>query len=183
MTRTRPAFTLFQLLLILALLALLFALLLPALLRARKAALDAQRLNNLKQLALALHNYNDVFNVLPPGNDENHFSAASKLLPFVEQDNLFKLLDFKKPTDDPANELVRRTHIKVFLSQTDHQGAVDRDYGPTNYLFNAGTKYALKDNDGVFYQDSKSKIPNTFKDGVSNTILLGETLRGDGSDR
>src|SRR5262245_56155384 len=101
--RSRPAFTLFQLLLTLALLAFLAALLFPAVLKVRQAAARAQSTNNLKQIALACHNYHDANGHLPSGNDANNFSAAALLLPYIEQDNVFKQIDFTKPSDDKAN--------------------------------------------------------------------------------
>src|SRR5262249_60582857 len=103
MTRTRPGVTLFQLLLVLALLALLFAFFLPAILRARAEAQRQAKLNNIKQIALALHNYNDAYGNLPPGNDALNFSVAARILPFIEQDNVFKQIDFAKPIDAEAN--------------------------------------------------------------------------------
>jgi hypothetical protein len=180
--RTRRAFTLFQLLVIIAALGLLFALLLPAILRLRAAAARAQSLNNLKQIALACHNYHATFLTLPPGNDANNFSASAYLLPFIEQDNVFKLLDFKRPSTDPANAQVRAILIKTFLNPRDPQMAVVEGSGATNYLFCAGSKPALKDNDGVFYQDSKIKLQE-IPDGTSNTLLAGETLKGDGGKK
>src|SRR5258708_7191669 len=98
-TRTRPAFTLFQLLLVLAF---LFALFLPALAQARIAAARASSQNNLKQIALGALNYESTFQSFPTGNDANNFSAAAYLLPYIEQDNLYKNIDFKKPVDDKA---------------------------------------------------------------------------------
>jgi prepilin-type processing-associated H-X9-DG protein len=176
--RSRPAFSLFELLVLLALLALLFALLVPAIAKVRQSANRVRSQNNLKQMALAVHNYHDVYNLLPPGNDANNFSAAAKLLPFLEQQNLYQLIDFKKPLTDKANEVVRKTTVKVFVSPDDPQMTVN-DFGPTNYLFNAGSKPALADNDGVFYQDSQIKF-QAITDGLSNTMMIGETLKGDG---
>jgi prepilin-type processing-associated H-X9-DG protein len=181
-TRSRRAFTLFQLLIILALLAILLGLLLPAVQKVRMAAARAQSANNLKQIALAVHNYHDTYNLLPPGNDDNHFSAAAKLLPYIEQDNLYKLIDLKKPIDDKANAEARKVLIKTFQSPLDAVVSVSVDYGATNYLFNAGSKYDLKDNDGLFYQDSKVKFADVT-DGLSNTLMAGETLKGDGGVR
>jgi type II secretory pathway pseudopilin PulG len=180
--RSRPGFTLFQLLVIIAALGLLFALLLPALLRVRAAAARAQSTNNMKQLALACHNYHSTFNTLPPGNDANNFSASAYLLPYIEQDNVFKLIDFKKPSTDPANATVRGVLIKTFLNPRDPQMAVVEGSGATNYLFCAGSKPALKDNDGVFFQDSKIKFQDIL-DGTSNTLMIGETLKGDGGKK
>jgi type II secretory pathway pseudopilin PulG len=102
MRTTRSALTLFELLTILALLGLLFALLLPAVAKVRQAANRIASQNNLKQLALACHNYHDVNGSFPTGLDNNNFSAAAYLLPYLEQDNLFKQIDFTKPIGDNA---------------------------------------------------------------------------------
>src|SRR5262249_40487273 len=156
----RSAFTLLQLLVLLALLLLLFALLLPQLVRARNEAIQNAKLNNLKQLALGAINYADTNNgQFPPGNDANNFSVAARILPFIEQDALYQKIDFTKPSTDPANAEVRKAVIKVYLSPLDPRMTVDDKSGPTNYLWNAGTKAGLADNDGLFYQDSKTKFP------------------------
>jgi type II secretory pathway pseudopilin PulG len=178
-TRTRRAFTLFQLLLLLALLAILFALLLPAVQKVREAAARTQSSNNLKQLALAALSYSDANNQFPSGNDANNFSTAAHLLPYIEQGNLYNTIDFKKPMDDKANAEVRKTIVKVFLSPRDGITSVSNDFGATNYLFCAGANPALADNNGVFFQDSKVKLADVT-DGLSNTLMTVETLKGDG---
>lgn len=183
--RSRPAFSLFQLLVILAILGLLLALLFPALFKVRQAADRAKSQNNLKQLALACHNYHDVNGTFPPGNDANNYSAAARLLPDVEQDNVYKLLanasdNLKKPVTDKANDPVRQIVIPVFLSPNDPLTQVKPNVGATNYLFSAGSKPGLADNNGVFYQDSKVKLAD-IPDGTSNTWMAGETLKGDGA--
>jgi type II secretory pathway pseudopilin PulG len=180
--RPRRGFTLFQLLVILAMFAILLGLLLPAVQKVREAAARTQSANNLKQIALACHNYHDVYNGFPPGVNANHYSAAAHLLPYIEQDNLYKLIDFKKPMEDKANAAVRMTLIKVYLSPLDAVMTGDPNSGPTNYLFNAGAKHELKDNDGLFFLDSKVRIAD-ITDGTSNTLLAGETVKGDGNVR
>jgi hypothetical protein len=169
----RRGLTLFQLLVVLALLAILLGLLLPAVARVRMVSVRAQSQNNLKQIGIALHNYNDTYGLLPPGVDDNHFSAAAKLLPFVEQQNLYNQIDFKKSVDDKPNAEVRKIVVRLFLSPNDPIPAVKEGWGATNYLFN----------DKVFSLNSKAKIPNTFPDGTSNTIITGETLKGDGGTK
>src|SRR6476661_8524496 len=96
----RRAFTLFQLLVIIAILAILLGLLLPAVFKVRQAAARMQSANNLKQLALAGHNYLSVYNTFPPGVNADNFSTATLLLPFIEQNNLYKRIDLKKSIDD-----------------------------------------------------------------------------------
>jgi hypothetical protein len=180
MSARRPAFTIFQLLVLIALLALFFALFFPAILRLRLAAARAQSANNLKQIGLGLHNYHDVNKTFPPGNTANHFSVAAHILPYIEQDNLYKLIDFKKPCDDPANAPARGTLIKTFLDPADSVLTVEEGSGATNYLYNAGSTPGLVGNDGVFYRDSKIKIQD-ITDGTSNTLMAVTTLKGDGS--
>src|SRR5262249_22168777 len=132
--------------------------------------------------AIACHNYHDANGALPPGADSNHFSAAAHLLPYIEQEMLFKTIDFKKPITDKDNADARKTVEKVFLSPQDPRQNVVPEFGATNYLFNAGSKYAMEDNDGVFYRDSKTTFAD-ISDGTSNTLMIGETLKGDGSKK
>jgi type II secretory pathway pseudopilin PulG len=172
---TRHAFTLFQLLLVLAILLILLALLLPAVAKVRDAAARTQSANNLKQIALATINYADANNgVLPPGVDDNHFSTAAYILPYIEQDNLFKTIDFKKDIDDKANATARKALIKTFLSPRDALPSVKAEWGATNYLFN---------DQGFPPIATKMRYPASITDGTSNTILAGETLKGDGSTK
>src|SRR5262245_37881699 len=138
--RIRSAFTLFQLLVVLAFLAVAFAALLPLIAKARAQALRNQKLNNLKQLGLACHNYHDVTGSFPPGNDKNNFSAAARLLPYIEETPVFQQINFDKPMTDKTNQDVAARKIKVFLSPQDPLESVKKDLGATNYLFNAGSK-------------------------------------------
>ena len=181
-TRSRRAFTLFQLLLILALLAVLFALLLPAIAKARLEAIRNQSSNNLKQLGLGLQSYHDANGTFPPGNDDNNFSGFAYVLPYVEQQNVYQMIDFKKPIDDKANAAARQVELKVFLTPLDKIKSVSADYGATNYLLCAGSKPALADNDGVFGLNSKlTLVVISSNSGTSNTMIAGESLKGDGA--
>lgn len=168
----RSAFTLFQLLIVIAILAILLGLLLPAVQKVRQAANRAQSQNNLKQLMLAALNYPSTFRTLPPGVDDNHFSASAKLLPFIEQQNIYNKIDFKKDIDDKANAEMRRILIKTFIDPQDAIKFVKNDWGPTNYLFN----------DQVFFLNSKMTLLG-IADGTSNTVAIGATLKGDGKTK
>jgi type II secretory pathway pseudopilin PulG len=171
--RRRSAFTLFQLLTVLAILAFGFSLFMPALAKARLSAVRMQTQNNLKQIILSMHNYNDANGQLPPGVDDNNFSAVSRLLPYIEQAQVYNLIKFDKPITDEANAAARKTVISTFLDPLDPIKSVREDSGATNYLFN----------DQVFSLNSKAKIPQSFPDGTSQTIAIGETLKGDGGEK
>jgi type II secretory pathway pseudopilin PulG len=170
----RPGFTLFQLLLVLAVLAILLGLLLPAVAKVRQAAARAQSSNNLHQLVLAAHNYAGTYRgLLPEGMDGNGFSAVTKLLPFVEADNLYKTIDLKKPFDDQANAAARKAQLKLLQSPLDAVTVVKDGWGATNYV----------GNDLAFPARRSPVFPDSFADGTSNTVLFAETLKGDGGTR
>ncbi len=170
----RSGFTLFQLLLVMAVLAILLGLLLPAVQKVREAAARTQSSNNLKQLNLGTINLADANKgKLPAGLDANGFSAFTHVLPYIEQDNLYKKIDLNKPFDDKANAEARKTVVKIFLSPLDPIQTVKHGWGATNYV----------GNDLVFPAKLNSLYPASFTDGTSNTILFAETLKGDGGTR
>ena len=178
-TSPRPGFGLFQLLVVIAIIALLIGMLLPAVQKVRGSAARVQSSNNLKQLGIGVHNYASTYNSkLPPGIDDKNYSALYHLLPYIEQDNLFKGIDKTLDSDDKANAKFRTTTIKTYLSPLD---AVNESNpaGGTNYFAMAGSKMSVRENDGLFAGDNKWNIGNV-PDGTSNTVLFVELLRGDG---
>jgi type II secretory pathway pseudopilin PulG len=178
----RPGFGLFQLLVVIAIIALLIGMLLPAVQKVRQSAARMQSSNNLKQLAIGVHNYAATYCAkLPPGIDDKNYSALFHILPYLEQDNLYKSIDKTLDSDDKANAKFRTTIVKTFLSPLDAVNEAN-PAGGTNYFAMAGSKMSVRENDGLFCGDNKFNIGN-IPDGTSNTVLFVEMLRGDGGKK
>ncbi len=196
--RRARGFTLIELLVVIGIISLLMALLLPAVQKIREAAARAQCTNNLKQVGLALHNYHDSAGSLPPGYasafDGNGSDTgpgwgwAAFLLPYVEQEPLFRSVQFDQPIESAVNAGARLTSLKVYLCPADNPPptftALKRDLlgnplGPicdvasANYVGVFGHSEPGVDGEGVFSRNSRIAMRDVT-DGTSQTLMVGE---------
>ena len=196
----RTGFTLIELLVVIAVVAVLISLLLPAVQQAREAARKAHCANNLKQLALATHNYHATHRVLPPSacierggfaGSNGSWSVHGRILPELEQGNLARGVDLSASWY--FQDAVDRLRIPTFACPTDPlsdtarevgpKGGVDRsDPYPTCYAFNHGTWLVWdptdgtetgRGGDGPFFPNAAVALTHV-RDGTTNTLLAAE---------
>jgi prepilin-type N-terminal cleavage/methylation domain-containing protein/prepilin-type processing-associated H-X9-DG protein len=210
MSRLRSAFTLIELLVVIAIVAILIGLLLPAVQKVRDAAARASCQNNLKQMGLALHNYHDVNLRLPPAVDSTvrerppngyhaYWSWMARIMPFHEQDNLYKQADawarsgtvaesrwwpwgdfWNVPAHSPPNPAFG-VPVKVWQCPADTRSSliVNMDFGGgqlrpvafTTYLGVSGI--VSGDGLGVLSANRTTRLTD-ITDGTSTTLMIGE---------
>ncbi len=181
--RSRAGFTLIELLVVIAIIAVLIALLLPAVQAAREAARRAQCVNNLKQIGLAMHNYQSANNCLPYGMKGSAWGTwAVAILPFIEQQSLFNAWNSygnnqytpSAKFDTPFryagafNATVTSTHVNAYTCPSDGNNMAVSGTGPTIN----GVKFNVTSHNYVvnFGNVSMSQVPLTFN-GVTYPFL------------
>lgn len=188
----RPGFTLVELLVVIAIIGILVGLLLPAVQAAREAARRMQCSNNLKQLGLALHNYESANKRLPFGQffAGNRHSGFVGVLPYIEQGPLFNQIsanNFQNVAWD-GNFVPFRAEIPGFKCPSDvEKPRGTNDIGRTNYMFARGDS-AWDHNQwagnggrgmrGMFTGQAKARRFGDVTDGLSNSIAMSERTVG-----
>jgi prepilin-type N-terminal cleavage/methylation domain-containing protein len=197
-------FTLVELLVVITIIGIMVGLLLPAVQAAREAARRMSCGNNIRQLGLAVHNYESSFKQLPPaGMLDKDFSVQARLLPMIEQAGLYDLLDFSDiaftgnfsvKSPNPRFVQAFAMAIPTFLCPSDPAAStttvdvsgVSYTYGGVNYMASYGSAtrqhYDFRwRTDGPFHAAGKVGF-NSFIDGTSNTVVMSETVRSQGND-
>ena len=196
------AFTLVELLVVIAILGTLIALLLPAIQAARESGRRASCANNMRQIGLAAHAYLGEQQGFPPAADSHAWAAApatpwtffrwsalAKLTPYLEDRNVYKMLDLSVPLYNaslsvtPQNAQGVATLVPTFLCPSDRRLIVSTLFAPTNYAVCAGSG-----NDGgspitangIFFVNSHTRSEQ-ITNGLSHTALAAESTLGNAS--
>lgn len=186
----RRAFTMVELLVTMAVITVLIALLIPAVQMARESARRTQCRSNLRQIGIAIANYESQYAMWPPGMSLG-LSWHVSILDHIGQRPLWEQLDYSRPLDDIAAD-VRGISLSVYLCPSDGAPAVEElgsdRIASTSYLGNSGTGLFKAGFDGMFrhlaqwhhlYVDGPIRSADAT-DGLSNTAAVGEILHGIG---
>lgn len=174
-------FTLIEVLVVISVVSILIALLIPAVQYARETSRRLTCASNLKQLGLALNNYEASFKVYPQGANGGRYSGHVMLLPFLEQTNLYNSINFNSGGglggfgDGQPNATTGNTLLAAFCCPSDPDAI---RLPTTSYAWNGGLGYQSTDFLGTFCSGATRNFhyvsPADIRDGLSNTAAMSE---------
>ncbi len=176
-------FTLIELLVMIAIIATLVALLLPAVQQAREAARRSQCKNNLKQLGIAIHNYHDTHNAIPPfglgGSVTYDYTPHVSILPYIEQVARFDILSAGRFNIEPWHTSdAWNGQIPVFNCPSDAAGTHPEGKASNNYCYSEGDRlmeyYNTRNNPRSAFPVGPARQFKHITDGLSNTAIISE---------
>lgn len=173
----RPGFTLIEILVVIGVIALLIALVIPAVQAARAAALRLQCSNNLRQLGIALPAFHSAHGTFPPMVSAPDLSPLAVMLPYLEMGSVYNSINFKS-SGHGENKTAANTKIAAFVCPVDYSYNV-MSIACTSYAGNAGYGFQLeKKQNGLF--DYPAVSVSNVTDGAANTAAFAEWLIGRG---
>ena len=192
--RTRRGLAIIEMLVAILIIVMLISLIVPSLLHARSVARRTSCMNNLKQLTIAMQNYESQYGIFPPGyvyapgkygENLSGFGWCAVMLPYLDHGPLAEQIDWSQPIGAPAHDTLRTVHLSVMRCPAESNDggpiiSLDVAFAPANYAGSFGPadmRNDPEDRQGMFSRNSATRASDV-SDGMAHTLLMGERIGG-----